>query len=396
MSCNCSSNPCSCQSNNGCGIVISDDVKYIGESKVCGPADTPVLTQNTLLSAQLLQIANVICGLLNADLVLANDIAAILQGHIIEDEGVSLPQRGTINFVGDAVVVTDAGGKTIVTIDSATGATGPQGLSFRYGAGIPSPALGSDGDTYVDLATLDLYTKAGGVWTNTGLNLKGTTGAPGTNGINGTNGTNGIDGLNFYQGIGIPSALLGVDDESYLDSASGDLYKKSAGVWGVTGNVYTGALVGISYLFNAQKTIEQHIDVGVILDFQAEFSDDISIGRFDYGNNWITDIWTADQILANISFGYILNFEVTGDENAGAGVRTLDIILKKNGVAFDTNSIDVAGKTTGELINISYNSVGAAYALNDVVTMEIATSIATPNTFAAKMLTNSIFFNTQL
>ncbi len=36
--------------------------------------------------------------------------------NLIEDEGSPLPQRTTLNFVGGAVTVTDAGGKTVVTI----------------------------------------------------------------------------------------------------------------------------------------------------------------------------------------------------------------------------------------------------------------------------------------
>lgn len=41
-------------------------------------------------------------------------------GHIIEDEGTPLTQRSTLNFVGSGVGVTDAGGKTVVTIVAGT------------------------------------------------------------------------------------------------------------------------------------------------------------------------------------------------------------------------------------------------------------------------------------
>lgn len=37
-------------------------------------------------------------------------------GHIIESEGVDLPQRDDLNFTGDAVNATDSGGKTVVDI----------------------------------------------------------------------------------------------------------------------------------------------------------------------------------------------------------------------------------------------------------------------------------------
>jgi len=42
-------------------------------------------------------------------------------GHIIEDEGVALTQRSTINFTGNGVSVADSGGKTVVTINQASG-----------------------------------------------------------------------------------------------------------------------------------------------------------------------------------------------------------------------------------------------------------------------------------
>lgn len=40
-------------------------------------------------------------------------------GHTIEDEGTPLTQRDTLNFTGAGVTVTDAGGKTVVTISGA-------------------------------------------------------------------------------------------------------------------------------------------------------------------------------------------------------------------------------------------------------------------------------------
>lgn len=43
-------------------------------------------------------------------------------GHVIEDEGVPLPQRANLNFVGAGVTATDAGGETVVTIPGSSGA----------------------------------------------------------------------------------------------------------------------------------------------------------------------------------------------------------------------------------------------------------------------------------
>jgi hypothetical protein len=47
--------------------------------------------------------------------------AALGNGHIIQDEGIALPQQPILNFVGAGVTVTDAGGKTVVTIPGSAG-----------------------------------------------------------------------------------------------------------------------------------------------------------------------------------------------------------------------------------------------------------------------------------
>ena len=48
-------------------------------------------------------------------------------GHIIEDEGTPLTQRGNMNFTGAGVTVTDVGGKTVVMIPSAGVTDGDKG-----------------------------------------------------------------------------------------------------------------------------------------------------------------------------------------------------------------------------------------------------------------------------
>lgn len=58
----------------------------------------------------------------------------------------------------------------------------------------------------------------------------------------------GSPGSVWYNGSGVPSALLGVDDDYYLDNVSGDVYQKQSGTWvlitnikGPTGASGTGA-----------------------------------------------------------------------------------------------------------------------------------------------------------
>jgi len=47
----------------------------------------------------------------------------------------------------------------------------------------------------------------------------------------------GADGKSFLQGSGAPSNGLGINDDTYLDIATYDIYEKSAGSWSVTGNI---------------------------------------------------------------------------------------------------------------------------------------------------------------
>jgi hypothetical protein len=83
-------------------------------------------------------------------------------GHTIQDEGSSLTQRSTMNFVGVNVTVTDAGGKTVVTIGQVSltagvtgtlpftsggtglGALGTALQSLRVNAGATAPVLHAD------------------------------------------------------------------------------------------------------------------------------------------------------------------------------------------------------------------------------------------------------------
>ena len=67
--------------------------------------------------ADSLTITEVIAQLEALELV----VAAIDAGHVIEDEGIALPQRESLNFTGSGVTVTDAGGKTVVSVSGGGG-----------------------------------------------------------------------------------------------------------------------------------------------------------------------------------------------------------------------------------------------------------------------------------
>ena len=131
MSCSsCHTSPCNCSKKSNCQIIISDDVKYTGTNFTCTEDPTITVQNGTKLSAIILLIFQKLCSLYNSITALATTVSTMLQGHIIEDEGIPLTQRDTMNFVGNGVTVTDAGGKTVVTITGSVGPTGADGIIF--------------------------------------------------------------------------------------------------------------------------------------------------------------------------------------------------------------------------------------------------------------------------
>ncbi|MDY3532926.1 hypothetical protein PG330_03305, partial [Riemerella anatipestifer] len=139
------------------------------------------------------------------------------------------------------------------------GATGAQGFSMLSGTGVPASSLGVNGDSYVDAATGTVYKKTSGVWTSTGQTLKGATGAQGIQGPQGVAGpagatgpqglqgptgpvgATGTQGFSMLSGTGVPASSLGVNGDSYVDAATGTVYKKTSGVWTSTGQTLKGA-----------------------------------------------------------------------------------------------------------------------------------------------------------
>lgn len=53
-------------------------------------------------------------------------------GHTIEDEGVALTQRASLNFVGAGVTAADSGGKTVVTIPGGAGSPGGSDTEVQF------------------------------------------------------------------------------------------------------------------------------------------------------------------------------------------------------------------------------------------------------------------------
>jgi len=363
---NCGIPNCNCN----CDSTLSGSIYYDGLGYVCKNNLDEILFQ--------IDTGDNVNDTLNT---IFENLCFILKGNGITG---AAGATGATGATGPAGPVGPAGADSTVPgpagSNGANGTDGADGLSFRFGTGVPSSGLGIDGDSYVDLASpdLDYYTKTGGTWSDTTLNIKGT------------------QGQNFFQGVGVPNPSLGVDGDSYLNSTNGDLYLKTSSAWGVTGNIYT-APVGLLHLFNAGKLSEQSLGPSTIgQSIQLSFSDDVSSGRFDYGATWTTNTWIAPSNLTNVSFGSVVNIEVSGVNAVFDNDVTLTIY--KNGISFASISINIpAGTIDGTILSGTINSVATAFSTGDNVTINASIpASANYSTFIGKVKIGSIFYDVQL
>ncbi len=164
------------------------------------------------------------------------------------------------------------------------GMIGPPGSQIFTDVGSPDHSLGSDNDFYLDTSTGNYYKKISNTWTAQG-SLRGTPGSPGatgpqgprgfngtngatgpqgTAGINGINGTQGPPGSQIFTGRGIPSSLLGINNDFYLDNSTGNYYKKILNNWAVQGNLVgpqgpPGTAANTTALQNQINTLNQQM-----------------------------------------------------------------------------------------------------------------------------------------
>ncbi|MCH3966066.1 MAG: hypothetical protein LKE52_00220 [Bacilli bacterium] len=116
--------------------------------------------------------------------------------YIIADDIKSALDKIRSLFGVQRLVLTGGTWAKTGSIKGATGETGAKGdagedgASVLSGSGIPAEALGSNGDTYLDVATGDIYKKTDGAWAKTG-SIKGSTGETGAKGDKGDTGNAG-------------------------------------------------------------------------------------------------------------------------------------------------------------------------------------------------------------
>ena len=101
------------------------------------------------------------------------------------------------------------------------GANGTNGYTVHRNNGVPSSSLGVNGDWCIDYANWNMYYKSGGAWV-----LQG-----------GLKGADGTDGNTVLSSNGIPDVAIGVNDDWCLDYANWNMYRKESGSWVLRGSV---------------------------------------------------------------------------------------------------------------------------------------------------------------
>lgn len=185
------------------------------------------------------------------------------------------PRRMTLTqlrglFAAGLNVSIDNNGTIAASGAGPAGPQGPAGPGVLLGNGAPAATPGADGAVFVDAGTGNLYQHAGGAWGLVGslagpAGANGAPGAPGAAGpagpvgpagpggpagpmgvsglpgASGAQGPAGRAGLSFLTGSGVPAATLGVDGDTFLNAASGDLYVRASGAWSRSANIVGAA-----------------------------------------------------------------------------------------------------------------------------------------------------------
>ena len=155
-------------------------------------------------------------------------------GNLTGPQGVKGDQgdTGATGATGDTGAIGPAGA------DGATGPVGADGATILHGAADPTNE-GNDGDYFLNTASGDWFKKVSGSWGVAIGNLTGPVGATGPAGADGATGPAGADGATILHGATDPTNE-GNDGDYFLNTVSGDWFKKVSGSWGVAIGNLTG------------------------------------------------------------------------------------------------------------------------------------------------------------
>ena len=111
------------------------------------------------------------------------------------------------------------------------GATGKPGSQWLAVKGEPKAFAGEAGDWAINEGNGDVFHLVNDQWQRV-LNLHGPGGPQGAPGANGVDGRNGVDGATWSSGSGAPPDGMGADHDFYLNTLTGEVWRKNRGTWG--------------------------------------------------------------------------------------------------------------------------------------------------------------------
>ncbi|MBK7762937.1 MAG: collagen-like protein [Bacteroidetes bacterium] len=304
-----------------------------------------------------------------------------------------------LNTITDDVYLKTSGTYAIVAnIKGATGATGPQGpagvpgatgpagpsgaagmngingSTWFNGTGIPSNLLGVNGDYYLNTITDDVYLKTSGTYAIV-ANIKGATGttgatgpqgpagvpgATGPAGPSGAAGINGINGSTWFNGTGIPSNLLGVNGDYYLNTITDDVYLKTSGTYAIVANIKgaTGP-IGATGTPGPSPSGTGIVSVlGGVLQTPNQLSGDV----FTSGASLLTSIAPNTINSVKIVDGSISNIDISTNANIlrnkiASGLASQVVVNDSSGNLSSTPTLPISNGGTGTNLVFTSGSV---------------------------------------
>lgn len=174
----------------------------------------------------------------------------------------------------------------------------------------------------------------------------GLTGAAGATGVTGATGATGASGATWLSGSGAPGGGTGSVNDYYLDTATDDVYKKTApAVWTLTANIKgpTGPAGGTSgvkaaRIYQAGAQTISTGGVGTVLNLGAEAFDTASLSPA--GN---------DRIVAPVS-GYYMVAGQVGFATDSVGARRVELF--KNASSVEASVSGPAAASTITFLNV--------------------------------------------
>ncbi|VDH02610.1 collagen-like protein [Bergeyella zoohelcum] len=295
------------------------------------------------------------------------------------------------------------------------GANGNNGASMLTGNGVPQAATGTNGDSYVDTATGTVYKKNNGSWASIG-SIKGANGKTilsgnsnptnqGTDGdfyINtttntlfgpktgsnwgsgksliGPKGANGNNGASMLTGNGVPQAATGTNGDSYVDTATGTVYKKNNGSWASIGSIKgANGQQGPQGIAGPKGATGQQGP-------QGPAGPQGGIGLIGNGTNTTVtgNGTTANPYKINTATGNITGTGITVGNGSGAALKGVTLSIADNAI----NSAKIQNGTV-ESVDIKDGTIVNADIANNTITGgKIANATITADKLAANVLKN--------